>query len=121
MDQHQSCLLLAKSSNELYTSLYSFMRKRFKEKQFNFRTRCSTALTIAEIVEKLRFNMSTEQFCIFLEFRKAFDTNYHDLMIGKHENYGVRGYILSWFRSYFLNHLSGNRLCSSMEHSQLSK
>ena len=80
------------------------MNKRFNEKQFGFRARFSTVLAIAEIVgKKVRFNMSIKPFCFFHNFSKAFDTVYHDLMIEKLENYGVRGVILSWFCSYFFN------------------
>ena len=79
------------------------MNKRFNEKKIGFRTICSSVLAIADIVERLRFNMSTERFCIFLDFSKAFDIVNHDLMIQKLGKYGVRGAILSWFRSYFLN------------------
>ena len=87
----------------MHNRLYSFMNKQLNEKQFGFRARCSTTLAIAETVEKLRLNMSRKQFCIFLDFSKAFDTINHDLMIEKLERYGVRGVVLNWFRSYLLH------------------
>ena len=65
----------------MYIRLHRFMNKRFKEKQFIFRTRCSTVLAIAEIVEKLQFKMLTKQFCIFFDFSKSFHTVNNDLKI----------------------------------------
>ena len=47
--------------------------------------------------------MSIEKFCVFLEFNEKFHTFNHDLTIEKLENYGVRGIIVSWFCSDFLN------------------
>ena len=65
----------------MYIRLHGFMNKRFNKKQFVFRSRCSTVLAIAEIVEKVQFKMLTKQFCIFFDFSKAFFTVNNDLMI----------------------------------------
>ena len=62
LEQYQYFLFLPVSKvfeRAMYTRLYCFMKKGFSEKQFGFRNRCSTVLATAEIVEKLRFNMTS--------------------------------------------------------------
>ena len=39
-------------------------------------------------------------FGLSIDFRKAFDTVCHSVLLGKLEKYGLRGCVLSWFRSY---------------------
>ena len=55
---------------------------------------------------------------VFIDLKKSFDTVNHDILLAKLENYGIRGVINSWFRSYLTDRkqtMEGNNVVSEAE------
>ena len=71
------------------------------DSQFGFQKGKSTNHSLIEITEKIRNCMEKNDGSgIFIDLRKAFDTDNHDILIQKLEHYGLRDISLNWFRSY---------------------
>ena len=66
---------------------------------------CETqlAITIDQLSRNFDQNLQTD--IIILDFSKAFDTVPHDKLLHKLENYGIRGPLLSWIRSFLCTRL----------------
>ena len=58
------------------------------------------ALTI--LIDKITSAMDKKEHVIglFLDFAKAFDNVYHDILLRKLDHYGIRGIALQWFQRY---------------------
>ena len=65
-------------------------------------TNMSTQHAILDIVNSIQSNMDNKLFtcCIFLDFKKAFDTVDHSILLSKLYHYGIRGLVIEWFSSY---------------------
>ena len=72
------------------------------EVQYGFRKKYSTYIALINIIDKISSGTDSNSFNIgiFIDLSKAFDTIYHNILFQKLNCYGIRGHILTWFRSY---------------------
>ena len=73
--------------------------------QYGFRRGHSTYMAILDMVENIRKAWEDGEHClgIFIDFKKAFDTVDHSILLGKLYHLGIRGLPLELIRSYFSN------------------
>ena len=91
----------------LQNRLLAFLTKQGSifEGQYGFRRGHSTFMAITDLVEKIRIAWQKGFHCsaVFIDFRKAFDTVNHKILLIKMERLGIRGAILKLFKSYLEN------------------
>ena len=89
--------------------LYKFLNKTncLYANQFGFKNIHSTNHALIIITEKIRRALDNDEFVcgVFQDFRKAFDTVNHNIMLTKMEYQGIRGLASDWFKSYLANRL----------------
>ena len=91
----------------MYNRLIDFIEKHhlLYQFQFGFRKNHSTFMALVILLEKITEALDNSEFaiCILIDFRKAFDTVEHDILLQKLYHYGIRGNALQWFNSYLSN------------------
>jgi len=87
--------------------LYNFLEKYsiLNPNQFGFRFNRSTVQAINRQLQYIYNNVDANNITlsIFLDFKKAFDTVDHQILLSKLHFYGIRGTPFNWFHSYLYN------------------
>ena len=88
----------------VYKRTYSFLEKtnQIYKNQYGFRSQHSCENAVSELASEVikGFQNGFYTAALFLDLSKAFDTLEHDVLLMKLEKYGIRGTVLSWFKSY---------------------
>ena len=88
----------------MYTRLIAFItrHKILYKYQFGFRESHSTNMALITLVDKITSAIDNGEFVIgvFLDFKKAFDTVDHTILLKKLYKYGIRGKAHDWLQDY---------------------
>ena len=73
--------------------------------QYGFRKLYSTAMALIEITDNIKclLDERNDVIRIFIDFKKAFDTVDHEIILRKFDCYGIRGHANIFSRSYLIN------------------
>ena len=91
----------------MFKRVSNFLNKHdcLYKQQFGFRSKHSTSHAVLSMVQEIR--EATEQgntaIGVFVDFKKAFDTVNHSILLKKLDHYGLRNTANNWFRSYLSN------------------
>ena len=86
----------------IYDQMMAFIKKHsvLFIYQYGFRRGYSTTLALIDIVDRIKAHIDNNEYGIFIDVKKAFDTINHEILLKKLELYGFRDRSLSLLHSY---------------------
>ena len=106
-DLYHFYLIYGKSEKLMHKRLYFYLEqtKVFYPFQFGFRNQHSTTHALIEITEKIKEACDKGLFAcdVYLDFKKAFDTVNHEILLFELRHYGEAGIANDWMRSFLTN------------------
>ena len=88
----------------VYNIVFDFLyeNKVLYDYQFGFRSKNNTQHALITLVERITTSLDVGNIVIslFIDFKKAFDTVNHQILLRKLYAYGIRGTLLKWFEDY---------------------
>ena len=91
----------------IYRRLNSYLENKqiISNRQYGFRSGVSTQEACIDLISELLGAFTHKKFalCLFIDFRKAFDSINHTILLSKLEKYGIRGNPLKLLQSYLTN------------------
>ena len=104
----------------MYNRIIKFINKHklLYKYQFGFKKDHSTYMALIILIDKITAALDNGDFTIavLIDFRKAFDTVDHEILLHKLHHYGIRGIAYDWIKSYLFDrqqHVSYNGVNSS--------
>ena len=103
--------------------LWSFIRRfnLITPQQFGFLKGSSTEKAVLNLTEYFyrNLNLGFHSIAVYVDFKKAFDSIDHNILLQKLESYGIRGVALQWFRSFLKDRSHAVKIQNSLSHSKI--
>ena len=98
------CKCIEKSVREHITEHMNW-NKLFSNKQFGFISGRSTVIQLLKVLDEWTKSLDDGKSvdCIYMDFKKAFDTVPHRRLLKKLESYGINGNVLRWVKAFLSN------------------
>ena len=81
------------------------IKKILLPNQFGFRSGRGTLHSCTGLLQRVypQLDRGKSVLSILMDFKKAFDSVNHDILLRKLNHHGIRGFLHDWIRSYFVN------------------